>query len=412
MPALPSIAQPTSTRDGATAHSRRRVRFAAQRVLWRESSLDRIKTCGRFVQSATGGVQLRVTERADGRHAGFAGVQTCGSVWACPTCSAKIFGSRQTEVATAVEAWRARGGRVAMATFTMRHQADQSLASLWAALSSGWSAMTSGRAHQVEKEIYGVPTTRVIASGHRAGQTVPTNVLPWLRVVEVTHGSNGWHVHVHMILFLPHGTTRDQLWELYGAMWGRWNTGLRSAGVDGSRRVNVASFFEGDDALSWYVTKNTYTAGERLGLEVARGDLKRGRFDNRGAMEILADVVMQPDGCDPESDMQLWHEYEQASRGKRQMTWARGSRPLLALREEEATDEELAAEEVGTKEDTIEHLTVDGYAEVIRVPGRRAELLEVAETAPGDYRLAVRLLLASWGLSPGTPARTHGPDLE
>jgi len=42
--------------------------------------------------------------------AGFGSLQTCGSPWVCPVCSAKIAAERRNELARGVEAWRKLGG--------------------------------------------------------------------------------------------------------------------------------------------------------------------------------------------------------------------------------------------------------------------------------------------------------------
>lgn len=387
--------------------ARRRDRFAAQRVLWRESTLESVRACGQCLAYKQVGVQLRISRNPDGtKRAGFAGLQTCGSVWSCPTCSAKILGKRQTEISTAVDYWVTQkdsepAGQVAMLTFTMKHKNGQLLKTLWSALSDGWAAITSGRVYSAEKEAYGVATTRVVKSGKRAGQTVPTHVLPWLRVVEVTHGANGWHVHAHVIVCLPAGMTEEQLQELYDAWWKRWNSGLKSAGVDGSQKVNTAEFITGREVskrVGTYVTKNTYTAGDTAGLEAARGDLKKGRFGNRAIFQVLGDLVLQPEGSFPERDAGIWAEYEQASKGRRQMTWAGGARELLCLDEVEQTDEEIASEEVGTSDDAALLIRTDAWAQITAVAGRKARLLDLAENAPLD---ALRLVLEGWGVHLG-----------
>lgn len=380
--------------------ARRRDRFAAQRVLWRESKHKRVRACGQHASANSDGVQLRVTHTDAGATAGFAGLQTCGSVWSCPVCSARILSTRQQEIADAVDRWAETGGQVAMMTFTMRHDASDNLADLWAALSEGWHGITAGKVHQAEKEVYGIATTRVVASGKRAGQTVPTHVLPWLRVVEVTHGYNGWHVHVHAIVFLGADVERADLEALYATWWKRWNSGLESSGVDGSLMVNTVETFVGRDVskrVGAYVTKNTYTAGQVAGLEAARSDLKTGRFGNRSPFEILRDLVLQPNGPDTvERDAALWAVFELASHKKRQMTWARGARKVLGLDVVEQTDEEIAAEELGSADDAVLNIPVDSWKAMNRISGRRADLLDLAEQ-PGVTLLDLGALLDEWG---------------
>lgn len=396
----------THTPDGVRnpRDSRRRVRYGAQRVLWTQSSLKRVRHCGRHLAHGQDAVQARVTVAPDGsRTAGFAGLQTCGSVWSCPVCSARVLGHRQTEITQAVDAWELTGGVVAMFTFTMKHDYSQPLELLWSALGDAWSSITSGGAYAAEKVTYGVETTRVVKTGKRAGQTVPTHVLPWLRVVEVTHGAAGWHVHVHAILFLPPVTDKPQVDELYGKMWARWQSGLVSAGVDGSLQVNRAEIFVGKEVskrVGNYVTKNTYSAGQIAGLEAARSDLKNGRFGNRAPFEILRDLVLQPEGSNPERDAVLWRIFEQASRGKRQMTWAGGARALLGLDVEEMTDEEIAAEELGSADDCVGDIPKDSWLAVLRVAGRRAQIVEMLEDTSIPYDelgVCLSVLCDRWG---------------
>lgn len=390
--------------------TRRRVRYAAQSVLWRTSSLRRVRYCGKVLAASASGVELRVADGA----AGFAGLQTCGSVWACPTCSAKVLSGRQNEVGTAVDTWRKSGGQVAMLTFTVRHNARQSAAQVWDAVSAAHKAMLTGQAAQDEKAEYGVEVSRETISdcpakscgtdtwhGRRYAEfcKVGTDrvryVLPWVRVVEVTHGAAGWHVHVHMLMFLGAEVTQAGLQRLYASMWDRWNRGAQGAGLDGGLMVNTAKFFTGDaaDTLADYVTKNTYTAGEKAGLEVARGDLKDGRFGNRSAMQLLRDIVLQPDLERVAADVDLWHEYEQASKGRRQMTWAVGARDVLGLGDEQS-DEELAATEVGTEDDAVIRFTGTDWRDLVRVPGRRIDLLETAERSVTEACAA----LDRWGI--------------
>lgn len=424
----------------------RRARFAAQRLLSGDvtplvkSSLDRVRSCGRGLAAGSDGVQLRVSTSEHGTRAAYAGLSTCGSVWACPHCSAKILSGRQDEIATAVRRWRENGGRVAFFTYTVRHHRGDAATAVWDAVQAGQHAITSGEVHQAEKERFGHIVSRELVTvcdvascgavvdckvkccgedtkaGRKhaltdCGHGGPTKraarhakvcmlgkyrvkaVLPWARVVEVTVGAQGWHVHQHMVVFLPGDFTDADRDAVYDTWWGRWADGVREAGFDGAMKVNHAIWIDNVDAIAKYTTKNTYhITPEAAGFEVARGDLKLGRFGNRSAMELLADLVLAPTG-DRTSDLQLWHEYEQASVGRRQMTWAHGARDLLIPDVEELTDEEIAAQEIGSVDDTIAVIHITSYRRrILAHQGRRALLLETAERDPG----AVFALMDEW----------------
>ena len=425
----------------------RRARFAASRLLagitdprW-HSSLDRVKNCGRRLATGSETVQLRVTTVDSHRVGGFAGLAYCGSVWACPCCSAKVASARQQEIEAAVSGW---AGRVAFMTYTVRHDLSMSASEVWDAVQAGHHAITSGRAHQGEKERMGVPSPEIVtecdfttphdervvcpvaacgqdsvkgrrhaarncgdgeltkrARRHartcRLGKPV-SFVLPWMRFVEVTLGDNGWHVHQHMLVFLEADTTDRDRDDLYAIWWARWRDGSAAVGLDGALMVNHAQWVDSPRDVARYVTKGIfevvpekYTPAERAAFEVARGDLKTGRFGNRSSMELLRDLVMNRDP----SDLSLWLDFEKASKGRRQMTWAHGARALLLPDVEELTDEEIAEQELGSEVDAVADLRLSSFRRDVLEPlGRRAELLEAVEADPA---LALALL-EEWGV--------------
>jgi len=72
-----------------------------------------------------------------------------------------------------------------------------------------------------------------------------------------------------------------------------------------------------------------------------------------------------------------WHEFQRASKGRRQLTWSKGLRERLGLRAEKS-DEEVAGEELGTKEDDLVLITAAGWRVVIA--GRlMVPILEIVE---------------------------------
>lgn len=92
---------------------------------------------------ATGGPTLRLSAK---RGAGYAGLSTCGSVWACPCCPAKIASRRAEELADVMAAVHRSGGCAYLVTYTMRHHQGRRLTTLWDAVSAAWGAVTSGKA--------------------------------------------------------------------------------------------------------------------------------------------------------------------------------------------------------------------------------------------------------------------------
>ena len=134
--------------------------------------------CGRASYSTSGVVLKRTAE-------GLvypSGVVTCGSPWSCLRCSYKIRAKRARHIAHAVGAHIAQGGGVLFGTFTMSHDRGEELDNLWTILSQGWAYMTSGRQWVDFRNDFGL--------------------VGWVKSVEVTHGANGWHPHIHVLFFL------------------------------------------------------------------------------------------------------------------------------------------------------------------------------------------------------------------
>lgn len=367
--------------DTARVTARRASRFVARHFVWQAapaSTKDHapaLRKCGRMNRSADG-ITVRVSEGPNGRTAGFSGVATCGSVWACPVCSAKIAARRQQEIQAAITAWTGNGGRVALVTQTMRHRKGQRLKTLWDAYAAAWTASTSGAAWKADQFVYGSEFPREVKSGKRAGQIVLDWRIPSIRVVEVTEGVNGWHVHVHALLFLAASTTPADLETVAAGMFARWSRSLVSAGLDAPTRAHgtdarLLSTAGAAESLGEYFTKTVYgETAEAASFEAARGDLKDAKNGNRTPFGILRGLVLarsgevDPTTLDVEHDEALWGEWERASKGRRQIAWSPGLRALLLPDVEDLTDEEIADEDQGG--DDVAEIPTPVFRQIVR----------------------------------------------
>jgi hypothetical protein len=347
---LESIANNFSPYDPKTVSDQRKRRLRGQEVNWAESRLQRCRDCGRVAITPGGSVAVRESSG----HVGFAGLATCGSVWACGVCNAKIMARRNLEIGAAVEAWEARGGTVAFGTQTMRHWSGHRLEDLWTCLSKAWQRVIGGKAWKTAKKRYGI-----------AG---------WLRVVEVTFGDNGWHVHVHFLLFLEASTVARDLDALKASMFGRWSSALKSLGLPSPLKAGQdLRVLDGpaDQGLAGYFTKAVHGPRD-IGQELTNTQSKkaRGAHSTRPVWEFLDDVLDTGNA----DALDRWHEWQRGSKGRRQLTWSKGLRELLDLRAEKS-DEAVAAEELGTKADDLVIITSAGWRVV--VAGRlRVQILE------------------------------------
>ena len=359
----------TTTRSPEVTDERQAEQHKARRTLWKESRVKRLRNCGYALAKHGDNDGLSVKVKYSDGVAGFSGTQTCGSVWGCPCCSQKIMAHRAGEVQQAVDAWhdvRVRTdnrphGRVIFLTLTMRHHLGQSLNELMDAGTYAFQKVRSGRGWEKDSELYGSYLPRTVKTGKNAGQVQYGFRIPYIRAMETTRTyKNGWHVHFHILLFVKDGITDDEV-ALFGqSIYGRWANALVAKGLTSPtprngidtklvRRSSTAN------ALGDYFTKHTYVGRikeDKAGYEVAYNAGKGGDFKDpytgrqvekgRTPFGILADVVELGDA----DDLDLWHEWEQASKGRRQLTWSVGIRDLLGIGDEE-TDESIAEKDLG-----------------------------------------------------------------
>jgi len=362
----------------AAAGERRADRWSLLNLLATVSSVERLRKCRRCPH----GESVTIDRRGD--RASYSGLQTCGSVWLCPLCSARIWAERRSEVERAIEAHHLAGGRVVMVTLTMRHKNGDKLASLWAGVSDAWAAARGGN-------------SAARRAMHAAGAE------GWLRVVEVTHGAASWHVHVHALVLVAGHVGENGAQQLGGTMFSAWAANLDKRGHRpirdaGGLDVQLVALDGAGGALGDYFTKATFTESSAA-AEVAGSHGKSARAANRSPWAIAAALVNGE-----ARDFALWREWEKASKGRRALTWSRGLRDRL-LADAEQTDEDIAAATDGLG-DVVAILPASSWESIRDVPGLPVRLLEAVENAPADIELArhaVDLALAAHGLPRSLP---------
>ncbi len=262
------------------------------------------------------------------------------------------------------------GRALVFVTLTMRHHQAQALAGLWDGAGAGWKRAITGRAWVAASEM----------------------VDGWARVWEVTYGANGWHVHVHAVLIVEQFEGWQSVAE---GMYERWSAGLVSKGFEAPLLVgqdwHLVQGENAADELAGYLTKLAEDPGFALGGELAysapgraRGGLKTqppfallARLEETGELEALT----------------LWHEWEAASKGKRQIGYSRGLRERYEV--EDVDDQAIVDEELGTEEDDLVAWTREGWRALVQVPARMSRLLDLAETGG---QAAVSVALDEWAI--------------
>ena len=353
--------------DADVRLSRRNSRYGQRGILWRESRIERVRRCGRV---PAGSEAIAVAMANGVGH--YRGLQTCGSIWACPVCSAKIRNTRAGEISAATAGWDLGGNAAYMVTLTMPHDAGMKLAALLPVIADGFRSVISGRAWIKLRAATGIVGT--------------------IRAVEVTHGVNGWHPHLHVLVFISGQLDAAGLVALGQHVRGKWARFITRAGYrqpDASHGVTIVRCYSAAEAGA-YIAKTQ--DGKGVGNELARADLKRGAELHRTPLEILASFAATGDI----EDLALWHEYERATHGRQCITWSKGLRAILSAAPER-TDEEIAAEEVGGE--VVVMIPVGLWRDVTGVPGLPAAILDAAERGG---KAAVAALLSGYGFALGS----------
>jgi hypothetical protein len=215
-------------------------------------------------------------------------------------------------------------------------------------------------------------------------------------VWEVTDGANGWHVHVHFVVVLRAGASRADLDEVCEGMFGRWSRALVREGLDAPRREGQEWHLVGGDDAGDHLAEYLFKLAEQsdserakgLGLELAYSEPGRTRqgFKTRPVFSILDDARLDGDA----DALERWHEWEQGSKGKRQVGWGGGLRARFAPDLEELSDQDLAEQVMGTTDDDLLTITHEGWRALVHIPGVALAVLEATEA--GGLEAACSLL--------------------
>ncbi|MYS37219.1 hypothetical protein, partial [Streptomyces sp. SID4920] len=245
------------------------------------------------------------------------------------------------------------------------------------------------------------------------------------RTIEITWGANGWHSHAHVLLWTEDPATDAHAEHIEEELFARWAKRCKAVGLptpargeirkkDGKRigkGVDVtAATREQAGALGRYVVK--LQEGGSLAMEMTRTDLKVTRGQKgKTALELAAYAA-----AGNEQAVDLWHEFEFATRGVQCLTWSQGLRERLAdlIELDEREDDEIPEEEVAaTPEQPSLLIARDAWWKaVVPVYGARADILHAAEVGGLAGAIAV---LDGLGLVQGTdygpPEEMAGPVL-
>jgi hypothetical protein len=329
-----------------------------------------------------------VTVVAGTDNAHYSGVRRCGSRL-CPTCGPAIAMDNGVSIAHCIRQWReAEGGRVLFGTLTVRHNRYDDFSTLRSAISDGWAAVTSGRGWLRDRK--------------RAG------VAHWIRVFEEKWSlENGWHLHVHYLMFIRRDSPDFEVSGLLDSMFSRWSRSVTSAGLrsplpQGQDLREV--YGDGAEQLSGYFSKQVTEAEQsmtaddyrRMGFELTAKDGKT-RVTKMGVHSITPGELLGLAMLGDPKFLVLWREYERGMEGRRVIAWSRGLREWAGVGF--MTDEEIAQAAGDKTEPAAAVIGLDGsgYKKLARFK-RRAELLRmvVEDGVPAAVEWLTRFGIRAW----------------
>jgi len=147
----------------------------------------------------------------------------------------------------------------------------------------------------------------------------------FVRALEVTYGENGWHPHLHVLLFIAPGQDESTALSMLFGIKTSWIQLVKS-------RLGLAPSHERGVHLLWFGNESEQAARyiAKIAKEITFANSKSGR-----------DPISLLDDTSPQSTA-MFIEYAQAMYRKRAITWSQGLRASLDITSPELTDQELA----------------------------------------------------------------------
>ncbi len=212
------------------------------------STLKSVKACA--VKTVGGAVA--VTQKADGS-GGFSGLFRCGSVWSCPECMPVVRADRAALMETYAHAWGLEhdaelctgdpadrgkthaGHGMAMATFTSRHGEHAVLEDRLVFDRDGKPVKDKDGKQQIrpgQLQRTANAWRRMLQSRWWRQMRKEYGIVGATRALEVTHSwANGWHTHIHAIVWFEEPVTDDVAKAIEAELYVRWQAECKHHGL-------------------------------------------------------------------------------------------------------------------------------------------------------------------------------------
>lgn len=216
-----------------------------------------------------------------------------------------------------------------MLTLTLAHSVHHGLNDIWDAVSDAWKNFTNNR-----------KWVTIRKNGGLDG---------YIRGTEATVSSlTGWHVHLHTLLLFDSAESAFDCLVQSGNIFQAWSAAVRNLGRGfwaGKHGQDVSPFHFKEDSASIgeYLFKSTQVWS--VADEISRWSIKKGKGEtSRTPFQLLASIANPDDWeADHNPDLDLWHEWELVSQGRRQLTWSRGLKNKFGSGTSDLSDKAIAS---------------------------------------------------------------------
>ena len=313
-------------------------RFALQNASRALLPYNRVAKCQRLKVKGISEVSVCKTPQGTGV---YKGLQTCGSVWDCPVCSAKVGARRAEECKQGLEKWLEMDGKVYFITLTFPHTNEQSAMEL--------------------REKQRVALNFLKSNGEYKKLKKRLRYQGVIRSLEVTYGKkNGFHPHTHELFLCKNATTFG---DIKNVLFPIWRKACHKAGLGIPNQAHGVDVQGGQKAAE-YINK--------FGQELTLSHLKKAKNDRHTPFSMLAAYHYDND----KELGQKFVEYSDAFFCSRQIFWTNGLKDLLGV--SDMSDEELATLQ---DQKATEVTTIDSPRwEAVTYYKQRASVLQVAST--------------------------------
>ncbi len=309
-------------------------------------------------------------------------LQTCGSVWVCPVCATIIAERRAEEIRLGLAALSAEGGSAAFATFTVSHGRGDSLERVLEGFLAAFRYLASKPSYKKLRKRYGV--------------------LGYIRVLEVTHGRNGWHPHVHVLFCFDSVLAAGDVARFADEIYPLWQSACAREGLVMNRQYGL-HVVPAYGTVEAYLAKFGRPPSWDISREMTKGHVKAGR-SVAGSVQLTPMQLLEAAHAGDDRCGRLFAEFAARFNGKAQLYWSPGLRARLLPDDQAVSDAEVVAASDEAARLALE-ITPPEWEAVKRVPDGRPRVLGLVEADKGGDGQARAFVARAVALYPAPPRR-------